>query len=235
MTYIPGKKKQLMEIDELFESISSFSFNKKILKEGVSSTDISGTSTFSKKKLPSDKYFVLHHTAGRGKASDVVDILNTRGLGIQWVIDRDGKLYQTLPKGSKGAHVAHIGRSAPKDLNNSSSQGVEIIAKDDTDILLKQCKTALLLIKSLGYPVSNVYGHGEVSTNKMVEEGKTCKDYVKKYWNTAESELPSDDSPSNNVDDQKPEEIKLSLADILPSFLKEEKIKKNIERIKRIL
>lgn len=204
MGFIPGKKKELMEIDDLFESISAFSFNKKILKEGVSSIDISGTSTFSKKKLPNDKYFILHHTAGRMDAAGVVRILNNRGLGVQWVIDREGTLYQTLPTGNKGAHVAHIGRSAPKDLSNSTSQGVEIVANDDTDILIKQCKTALLLIKKLGYSLSNIYGHGEVSTNKMLAEGKTCKAYATKYWNTPENQLPDIDTTLNtNVDDKK--------------------------------
>ena len=194
MGYIPGKKNELMEIDRLYESIYSFSFKKNILKEGtLDISDISGTSTFKSKKLPKDKYFIVHHTAGRGKASDVIDILNTRGLGIHWIIDRDAKLYRGLPSGAKGAHVTSFYPSTPKDLNNSSSQGVEIIASNDTDILIPQCKTALKLVKSLGYPLSNIYGHGEVSSNKMKEEGKTCKAYMTKYWDTPESELPDSD------------------------------------------
>ena len=194
MGYIPGKKNELMEIDRLYESISSFSFKKNILKEGtLDITDISGTSTFKSKKLPTDKYFIVHHTAGRGVASQVIDVLNTRGLGIHWIIDRDGKLFKGLPSGAKGAHVTSLYPSAPKDLSNSSSQGVEIIAKEDNDILIPQCKTALKLVKSLNYPLSNIYGHGEVSSNKMKTEGATCKAYMKKYWNTPESELPDSD------------------------------------------
>ena len=65
---------------------------------------------------------------------------------------------------------------------------------DDSDILLKQCKSALLLVKLLGYPLNNVYGHGEVSTNKALNEGATCKAYLKKYWNTPEDKLPEVDS-----------------------------------------
>ena len=57
-------------------------------------------------------------------------------------------------------------------------------------ITIKQCKTALILIKSLGYSLSNVFGHGEVSTNKQATEGKKCKTYATKYWDTPEDELP---------------------------------------------
>ena len=80
--------------------------------------------------------------------------------------------------------------SVPKDLSNRTTQGVEIIAKDDTDISIEQCKTALKLIKSLGYPLSNIYGHGEVSRNRGPEEGKTCKAYIKKNWNASNLDLP---------------------------------------------
>lgn len=208
MAFIPGKKKQLMEIDDLYDSISSFSFVKKILKEGLQITDISSTSTYKDANLKNNKYFILHHTAGRGTASDIVNILNDRKLGIQYIIDREGKVYKST-KGSKGAHVAYFYNSAPKDMNNSTAQGVEIIAKDDSDILIKQCKSALMLIKSLGYSLSNIYGHGEVSKNKMESEGKTCKAYVTKYWNTPESELPDTDTTLNtNVSDKKDDKSK---------------------------
>ena len=165
--------------------------NSRIISEEY--TDISSTSTFKSSPMKDDKYFILHHTAGRGKASDVMNVLNNRRLGIQWIIDRDGKLFKTLPSGHRGAHIKLIRRSVPKDLSNRTSQGVEIIAKDDTDISITQCRTALKLIKSLGYPLSNVYGHGDVSTNRGPDEGKTCKAYIKKYWNTPESQLPGSD------------------------------------------
>ena len=149
--------------------------------------DISSSSTFKSSPLKDDKYFILHHTAGRGTAMDVMNVLNTRHLGVQWIIDRDGKLYKSLPSGHRGAHIKMIRPSVPKDLSNRTTQGVEIIAKDDTDISEIQCKTALKLIKSLGYPLSNVYGHGEVSRNRGPEEGKTCKAYIKKNWNSPDS------------------------------------------------
>ena len=173
-------------------------------------TNISGESKFKGKQF-SPKYFVLHHTGGRGTASDVIRILNCRHyngsskcttLGIQWIIDRDGKLYQSLPKGSTGAHVAHQ-KSGMGHITNSTSEGVEIIGLNNDDILIKQCKTALLLIKSLGYSLSNVYGHGDVSANKNANEGKRCKTYVTKYWNTPEDQLPEVDDEVGVWVDQK--------------------------------
>ena len=217
MGYIPGKKNELMEIDRLYESILSFSFNKNILNESaLEIKDISNLSKFPDLPLKSKKYFIIHHTAGRGTAEDIVNILNTRKnkngkpmiLGIQYIIDRNGNVYRGT-KGSKGAHISSFYPSTPKDMNNSTAEGVEIIGKDDTDILIPQCKATLRLIKSLGYPLSNVYGHGEVSSNKMKTEGATCKAYATKYWNTPLSELPdSDPELSKNVKDNETKDKK---------------------------
>ena len=142
--------------------------------------NVSSSSTYKRKNEKIDtKYFIIHHTAGGKKQEDIVNILNTRGLGIQWVIDREGKIFQTLPLKGRGAHVKSIGRQAPKELSNSNAEGVEIIANDDADVLEVQCKAALTLVKKLGYSYGQIYGHGEVSTNKQPTEGQKCKTYIK--------------------------------------------------------
>ena len=179
---------------------------KKVIKESLEIIDISSQSKFKGKQF-NPEYFILHHTAGRGDAPGIIRTLNCRHykgspnctvLGIQWIIDRDGKLYRSLPQGSKGAHIAHQ-KSGMKMINNSTAEGVEISGKNNDDITIKQCKTALLLIKSLGYSLSNVYGHGEVSTNKNPNEGQRCKAYVTKYWNTPEDQLPDVDDEIGKV------------------------------------
>lgn len=163
-------------------------------------TDLSGMSRMKSKgkALKSQKYFLLHHTAGSGSAEDVMNVLNNReggALGIQYIIDREGKLYRGLPGGTVGAHVsAKNRRGGPSDLFNSNTEGVEIIGANDTKINLNQCRTALLLIRALGYSQSSVYGHGEIQTNKQPSEGATCKRYVQKYWSTPEDQLPTEDS-----------------------------------------
>lgn len=205
-----GVSSETKSIDDLKQDLNipddtSFTFS-----------DISGSSTMKGKnnRLKNDKYFVIHHTAGRGTPRDVVNILNKRGLGIQWIIDREGKLYKSLPSGGFGQHVVPNKASAPKDLSNNTAQGVEIIASNDNDILPQQCRTALKLVKNLGYPLSNIYGHGELQTNKQSTEGQTCKQYIINNYGKSSDDLkiktdlepnkPSSDSETTNVSKEVP-------------------------------
>ena len=186
--------------------------DKVINESSLTINDISASSKMKGKGKPlkSDKYFILHHTAGRGTPQGVINILNCRRsktrpgcmtLGIQFIIDRDGQVYRGLPAGSFGQHVVPDKGSAPADMSNMTSQGVEIIAKDDKDVLIKQCKSALMLIKDLGYSLSTVYGHGEVQSNKMATEGQKCKRYATKYWSTPIDQLPDvDDELGKDID-----------------------------------
>lgn len=179
--------------------LNEINYSKKLMgiNEDLDYEDISGLSKLNSGNLKNDKYFVLHHTAGRGSAEDVVGVLNNRTidgkkvvLGVQWVIDRDGKLFMTLDKGARGAHVRNADMSgAPKDLTNATAQGVEIVGKNDADILPIQCLTALKLVKDLGYSLDRIYGHGEVNSHKARNEGQTCKAFIKKYWSSDLDEL----------------------------------------------
>jgi N-acetyl-anhydromuramyl-L-alanine amidase AmpD len=130
-----------------------------------------------------DKYFVVHHTAGRGTADAVVDILNNRGLGVQWIIDREGKVYRSFPEGMAAWHTGHQDqKDAPSDLQNNTAQGVEVVAKDDADVLPIQVLAAWRLLKYLGYSKDAVWGHGEVTHNKQATEGQTITDFWRENW-----------------------------------------------------
>lgn len=183
--------------------------NEILLRESaLDITDLSGMSRMKGKGKPlkSQKYFVLHHTAGSGSAQDVMSVLNNReggALGVQYIIDEDGNLFRGLPAGTVGAHVSSKNRrGGPSDLSNSNTEGVEIIGANDTKITLRQCRTALRLIRSLGYSKSSIYGHGEIQTNKQPSEGATCKRYVEKYWSTPDDELPTEDSTITSLQGQ---------------------------------
>jgi N-acetyl-anhydromuramyl-L-alanine amidase AmpD len=141
--------------------------------------DISNTAQQSAMNpMKGDKYFVVHHTAGHGRAEDVVNILNDRGLGVQWVIDREGKVFRTFPEGLTAWHAGHKDqKDAPRDLQNDTAQGVEVIAKNDQDVLPIQVLAAFKLLKYLGYSKDQVWGHGEVTYNKEATEGKTIVDF----------------------------------------------------------
>jgi len=185
---------------------------KKIITESLQITDISNQSNFKFRKMKNNKYFIFHHTAGRGTPTDVIKVLNCRKrpnkkpgcmvLGVQFIIDREGKVYRGLPDGSSGGHVVRGGKG-PTDVTNSNSMGVEIIAKEDKDVLIKQCKSALLLVKDQGFSLNQILGHGEVSTNKMPSEGQKCKRYANKYWNTPEDQLPDTDDELGKDEDPK--------------------------------
>jgi len=142
--------------------------------------DLSGLATYKRKGEPlkADKYFIIHHTAGRGTATGVMNTLNKRELAIQWVVDREGNIYQMLPRGSRGAHI----RNSDLGPNNSNSQGVEVIAKNDSDVLPVQAAAVLKLVQALGYSPNQIYGHGEVNSHKQKTEGQTIKQYILKNY-----------------------------------------------------
>ena len=139
------------------------------------------------------KYFVIHHTAGRGKADDVINILNDRNLGVQWVIDRDGKVFRTFPEGLTAWHAGTDAKDrkpgAPRDLENSTAQGVEVIAKDDSDVLPSQVLAAFKLLKWIEFKEDDVWGHGEITFNKESTEGATITDFWRKNWDKSVAEV----------------------------------------------
>ena len=163
--------------------------------------DISDESDYPRKGEPikSNEFFIIHHTAGLGDAHGVVRTLNTRKnragqtikLGVQWVVDRDGTIYKTLPSNSRGAHVgASDGyRGAPLGISNSNAQGVEVVGEDDPHIRDHgktngdaQAIAVLKIIKHLGYTKDQIFGHGEVNRGKLPDEGAYIKQYVMNHW-----------------------------------------------------
>ena len=162
--------------------------------------DISSESEYLRKGelIKSNEFFIIHHTAGHGTAQQVVRVLNTRKntagqtikLGVQWVVDRDGTIYKTLPSGSRGAHVGssdsrgYRRRGAPPGISNSNAQGVEVVAKNDADIKMPEQGIAVLkIIKHLGYTRDQIFGHGEVNPgHKAATEGATIKKYVMDHF-----------------------------------------------------
>jgi hypothetical protein len=117
---------------------------------------------------------VLHHTGGRGTAEGVINTLNQRGLGVHYVMDREGKVYQTLPQGARGAHLKPSERKEIP-LSNANAIGIEVIAKNDADITDAQ-KAAITgfrdyAAKTYGFDPKNVYGHGHINSHKQATEG----------------------------------------------------------------
>jgi len=121
---------------------------------------------------PNAAGFVFHHSGGSSLA-ELRDTLGRRGLGSQYLMDRDGTIY---PYGGEGS--PHIqpndawGGDAP-GLSNKNAIGMELVAKDDSDVTPEQIASARRFIAE-NYPNIPVYGHGEVNPgHKQATEGAT--------------------------------------------------------------
>lgn len=118
--------------------------------------------------------FIFHHTAGRGDAGGVMNTLRQRGLGVQYIMERDGKIYQVGGPGEK--HIMP-GTGPGAGLSNANVVGMEIIAKDDSDLTPEQVKSAVAFMRER-YPYTLVYGHGMINGHKQATEGMTVTNAV---------------------------------------------------------
>ena len=122
--------------------------------------------------------FIFHHTSGRGTAEGVVSTLRQRGLGVQYVMERDGTIKQIGGPGS--SHMKTGWGPMGKGLSNRNTVGMEVIAKDDKDVTPAQIEAAKKFIKK-HYPNTPLYGHGQVNPgHKEADEGMTIIDAIKK-------------------------------------------------------
>jgi N-acetylmuramoyl-L-alanine amidase len=116
--------------------------------------------------------FIVHHTSGRGTVDGVISTLKERGLGVQYVMDRDGNIFQT---GGPGAQNILKGWGKGEGLSNQNIVGMEIIAKDDKDVTDAQ-KQSFARFIAARYPNTPLYGHGEVNPgHKEADEGLSAK------------------------------------------------------------
>jgi hypothetical protein len=137
-------------------------------------TDLSKMARYNRGQMGQVSGLVLHHTGGRGTPEGVINTLNQRGLGVHYVMDREGKVYQTLPQGARGAHIKPSERKEIP-VSNQNAIGIEVIAKNDNDITDAQ-KAAITgfrdyAAKTYGFDPKNVYGHGHINSHKQATEG----------------------------------------------------------------
>jgi hypothetical protein len=139
-------------------------------KDAFGYEDVSGLHTGSR-KMKDVSGITVHHTGGRGTPEGVVNTLNERGLGVHYVMDREGNIYKTAPDGTRVAHM----RNSPIGLNNSNTLGIEVIGLDDKDITPEQINAGMDFINDMRatYPGidMSVFGHGELNKHKQATEG----------------------------------------------------------------
>jgi hypothetical protein len=127
--------------------------------------------------------FVVHHTSGGGTPESVVEGWRTdpdpkrKGVGAQYIMDRNGVVHDTANEfgytgyyQAKDLNVPGTGVSKTQGTGNSSIVGMEIIARNEKDVTPAQ-QAALVRFANERYPNVPFYGHGEISGNRMNNEG----------------------------------------------------------------
>lgn len=112
--------------------------------------------------------FIMHHTGGRGTTEGVQNTLRQRGLGVEYIMDREGNI---TVAGGRGASHMMTGWGKGAGLSNRNTVGMEVIARDDKDVTPAQVEAARRFIEK-NYPKTPVFGHGEVNPgHKEADEG----------------------------------------------------------------
>jgi hypothetical protein len=91
-------------------------------------------------------------------------------------MDREGNIYRT---GGPGAHQILRGWGKGEGLSSGNTVGMEIIARNDRDVLPIQRQRFVEFIGK-NYPTTPVFGHGEVNPgHKEATEGLTVSEAVR--------------------------------------------------------
>lgn len=141
------------------------------------STEVGKNWNFGSMKADS---LVIHHTAGRGTREGVIQTFKERGYPAHFIIERDGTIVQVLGLNQRGQHTKNAEDGS--GINNANSWGVEIIAKDDSDLAPVQVEAALKLanyLEGYGLKRNRIVAHGAINRHKQATEGKTVLDTLR--------------------------------------------------------
>jgi hypothetical protein len=121
--------------------------------------------------------FIMHHTGGGGDVAGVQGTLHQRGLGVQYVMDREGNITRTGGPGA--ANIKNGWGPKGEGLTNKNVVGMEVIANNDKDVNPKQIAAANAFIAK-NYPNTPVFGHGEVNPgHKEANEGMSIVNSIR--------------------------------------------------------
>lgn len=109
-------------------------------------------------------HLVLHHTVTTS-AQETLDILNTRGLSVQYIAGKDGTIYQMVHDYYRAWHAGTSHWGNVNDLN-SHSVGVEIVNTGDEPFTKAQMDSVInlsaMLISRWHLEPHNIVGHFDI-------------------------------------------------------------------------
>jgi hypothetical protein len=123
------------------------------------------------------KAIITHHTGGATLQSAIA-ALNQKGLGYNYIVDKDGTVHQFVPEGRRGAHIRPGWGDVGKGLTNDNTIGISAVGVDERDLTPAQIEAMRNLARRLGIkfkiPPSRVFGHGQVNPGHRTQsEGAT--------------------------------------------------------------
>jgi spore germination cell wall hydrolase CwlJ-like protein len=137
---------------------------------------------------------IVHHTGGNEQTpEDVKAVYQQRGLaGAHLFMDRQGNISQTLGFDQAGQHIRN-GQGPGRGLSNANTIGIEISAKDDSDITPEQRASMQKLYPQLQqqFPGLKVFGHGEINPHKQETEGATVVNDLRNMGKPAAEQTPA--------------------------------------------
>jgi spore germination cell wall hydrolase CwlJ-like protein len=137
---------------------------------------------------------IVHHTGGREQTpEDVQSVYAERGLkGAHLFMDRQGNVSQTLGFDQAGQHIRN-GQGPGAGLSNANTIGIEVSAKDDSDITPEQKAAMEKLYPQLQqqFPGLKVFGHGEINPHKQATEGSTIVNDLRNMGKPAAEQTPA--------------------------------------------
>jgi hypothetical protein len=119
---------------------------------------------------PAPQGFVFHHSGGT-TLQGLRATLQDRGLGSEYLMDRDGTIYAYGQPGSPHMQPNDRWGGIAPGLTNANALGMELVARNNQDVTPAQVASAQRFIAA-NYPNTPVYGHGEVNPgHKQADEG----------------------------------------------------------------
>ena len=122
------------------------------------------------------KGIVYHHTASDSLNNEVAygkthDAVRGGSFGYHYYIDRDGKIVQGAPLNKR---TNHIKPGSKTGLSNKNAMGIALVgAKDGAtpEQLAAARRLGTTVAVGSGIDPSNIYGHGELQSDRMATEG----------------------------------------------------------------